>query len=722
MAPPGCLPRCRPRGSVHRRGRARRLPPPPRRPSRGPGFPSVARRCAREDRRGSGRPAGAGTRPGRRARCARARARPEARPGTPGGLGPRPREGHRSARERELRRRGKAPLPGAGRAGGAASSEPRRRPRHPLPRHFHIGRRRVPRPDGRPSLDGRSSEGRDGRASGRGRAEHPSLPAPGRLSRTLRGEPASGELGPPPAGRPHATPGDRRSAAPAAVGGRLGAGRGPAPRRGRTGGRPARGGGKEEEEEEEEEESHRDGGPARRASRPGRDARCSAGSAPPARTVTGARGAPGRAERPPPPARSSLSPEIPPPPGGFRAPLSLSLGLRRAASTGRACGLPGADRGRRAGGPSVRTERACERRRARGRPDGPATRQAPSPTDLGFPGAARRVMGITPPDRQSASFMDQPGSRHPRRRRGAARERPDAPGPPARAPPTLTAPALSPLRPAGAASRTRRWRHGGDGRRRRRPAASRPGGAWGGERRHARGTPLAPRPTPAAGPSRDAAGKEPGPLRSFSFATRMRAAREKPRKESRPAEGPLRRHPKSLIDRARSRGRSRANSDKGPTATVLGQRRRPPKPHLRANSDKGPTATVLGQRRRPPKPRLRSARAGPAWQPSPPGISGSVRAATTEVGEAPPPRPGQVRGAPSVGCRVRQLQKTLPANAGPRLKAEEGGWFQQRGPGTGRPDPGLRSFTGRADRRRGGPTAAEADRQPKKVPAEWAPA
>ncbi|XP_063027059.1 collagen, type I, alpha 1a-like [Melospiza melodia melodia] len=322
--------------SVHRRGRARRLPPPPPRPSRGPGFPSVARRCAREDRRGSGRPAGAGTRPDRRARRARAaRARPEARPGTPGGLGPRPREGHRSARERELRRRGKAPLPGAGRAGGAASSEPRRRPRHPLPRHFHIGRRRVPRPDGRPSLDGRSSEGRDGRASGRGRAEHPSLPAPGRLSRALRGEPASGELGPPPAGRPHATPGDRRSAAPAAVGGRLGAGRGPAPRRGRTGGRPARGGGEEEEEEEEEEESRRDGGPARRASRPGRDARCSAGSAPPARTVTGARGAPGRAERPPPPsARSSLSPEIPPRPEG-------SARLRHSLSGAAARGLDG---------------------------------------------------------------------------------------------------------------------------------------------------------------------------------------------------------------------------------------------------------------------------------------------------------------------------------------------------------------------------------------------
>ncbi|XP_063027061.1 collagen alpha-1(I) chain-like [Melospiza melodia melodia] len=300
----------------------------------------------------------------------RARARPEARPGTPGGLGPRPREGHRSARERELRRRGKAPLPGAGRAGGAASSEPRRRPRHPLPRHFHIGRRRVPRPDGRPSLDGRSSEGRDGRASGRGRAEHPSLPAPGRLSRALRGEPASGELGPPPAGRPHATPGDRRSAAPAAVGGRLGAGRGPAPRRGRTGGRPARGGGEEEEEEEEEEESRRDGGPARRASRPGRDARCSAGSAPPARTVTGARGAPGRAERPPPPsARSSLSPEIPPRPEG-------SARLRHSLSGAAARGLDGKGvwpprcRPRPAGRGAERSNGAGVRATPRARPAG----------------------------------------------------------------------------------------------------------------------------------------------------------------------------------------------------------------------------------------------------------------------------------------------------------------------------------------------------------------
>ncbi|XP_063027050.1 collagen alpha-1(I) chain-like [Melospiza melodia melodia] len=281
-----------------------------------------------------------------------------------------PRSAARNARRARPSAARGAPLgPRAG-APPARQSPAPRRPRHPLPRHFHIGRRRVPRPDGRPSLDGRSSEGRDGRASGRGRAEHPSLPAPGRLSRALRGEPASGELGPPPAGRPHATPGDRRSAAPAAVGGRLGAGRGPAPRRGRTGGRPARGGGEEEEEEEEEEESRRDGGPARRASRPGRDARCSAGSAPPARTVTGARGAPGRAERPPPPsARSSLSPEIPPRPEG-------SARLRHSLSGAAARGLDGKGvwpprcRPRPAGRGAERSNGAGVRATPRARPAG----------------------------------------------------------------------------------------------------------------------------------------------------------------------------------------------------------------------------------------------------------------------------------------------------------------------------------------------------------------
>ncbi|XP_059336559.1 collagen alpha-1(I) chain-like [Ammospiza nelsoni] len=145
LSSPALRPRGPPRlGPPRRRGDAARPPSAPR-----------PRARARAPKRGPERPEGA---------------RPSGARGAP--LGP---------RAGTLAGPAKAPLPGAGRAGGAASSEPRRRPRHPLPRHFHIGRRRVPRPDGRPSLDGRSSEGRDGRASGRGRAEHPSLPAPGRL-------------------------------------------------------------------------------------------------------------------------------------------------------------------------------------------------------------------------------------------------------------------------------------------------------------------------------------------------------------------------------------------------------------------------------------------------------------------------------------------------------------------------------------------------------------
>ncbi|XP_071406150.1 collagen, type I, alpha 1a-like [Pithys albifrons albifrons] len=52
--------------------------------------------------------------------------------------------------------------------------------------------------------------------------------------------------------------------------------------------------------------------------------------------------------------------------------------------------------------------------------------------DLGFPGAARRVMGITPPDRQSASFMVGTTTPPPeRRRRRAAKRAVRAPGGPA---------------------------------------------------------------------------------------------------------------------------------------------------------------------------------------------------------------------------------------------------------------------------------------------------
>ncbi|XP_059693769.1 basic salivary proline-rich protein 4-like [Haemorhous mexicanus] len=201
--------------------------------------------------------------------------------------------------------------------------------------------------------------------------------------------------------------------------------------------------------------------------------------------------------------------------------------------------------------------------------------------------------------------------------------------------------------------------------------------------------------------------------------------REAP-EESRPAGGPLRRHPKSLIDRHR-----------GPTATVLGQhtgsagggggcrhppgnRRLPfklgngrtgppgrerasrppfgrgtPSERARKVPPTGPRATGLrpprGSRLPLPNPRVASAGgprtfvaraasgcrglgprekklkirggrvgapphaltahrhayggkkpADPGWQPSPPGISGSVDPSTTEVGEAPPPRPGHL--------------------------------------------------------------------------------
>lgn len=105
-------------------------------------------------------------------------------------------------------------------------------------------------------------------------------------------------------------------------------------------------------------------------------------------------------------------------------------------------------------------------------------------------------------------WQDQPGSRHPRRAR--ARGRPARAG--RRALPTLTAPALSPLRPAGAASRTRRRRHGSDGTGGG-GGGREPGAPGQGRRRHPQRGGAGP--TPAAGPSRVAAGKEPGPLRSF---------------------------------------------------------------------------------------------------------------------------------------------------------------------------------------------------------------
>ncbi|XP_071312614.1 collagen alpha-1(I) chain-like [Agelaius tricolor] len=479
---------------------------------------------AREDRRGSGRPAGAGdTRARPPSTTSGARARHPARPGTPGGLGPRTssaarEKGGRSARERDtLPRPAKAPA--APRCGKGRRSRLLRGPEG-------APATRLPRPFGQAAREG------DGRASGRGRAEHPSLPAPGRpISRaTPRREPSSGELGPRRQGGPHAR---RRPAFGGAgrSGERLGGprprapplsgGDGPAADRrkagaaGRCTGQGGGGGRKPPRRR-----------PARHASRPGRDARCSAGRAPPARTVTGARGALGRAQRlfpsPPP-----LLP-IPPRARRCRAPLvSLSLG---AAARGQREGrvAPGAGRGRRPGA-----------ERANG--SGPASRRRAPP--------------------------DQPGSRHTHGgAAAAARRRPDARrGPPRRR--TRPAPKPRPPGPPRAFSRRSDPRERHRGRRHGGEAGGEAGGDGAPAARPRRG-----RPPRGQREGRHLAcdgkriGKETALPEAPDPPRRGFPATEKPRKESRPAGGPLRRHPKSHIDQPRLR----ADGDKGPTATLPG--------------------------------------------------------------------------------------------------------------------------------------------------------
>lgn len=218
MAPPGCLPRCHLRGSVRRRGRARHPLPPPRQSFSGPGvsLSSPALRPRGPPRLGPPRRDG-GTRPGHReprtprnreaaaAAAARGwppspqrrpaaahthvRPRPEARPGTSGGARPvrvpLPREGAVRPGAGFLPGGTEPRLPGAGRAGGAASSEPRRPSRATLcPSPCAIGRRCATA--GRPAAAWRAKERGmgGGCASGRGRAGHPSLPhAGGSLAR-----------------------------------------------------------------------------------------------------------------------------------------------------------------------------------------------------------------------------------------------------------------------------------------------------------------------------------------------------------------------------------------------------------------------------------------------------------------------------------------------------------------------------------------------------------
>lgn len=398
MAPPGCLSRCRPRGSVHRRGRARHLPPPPRRPSRGPGSPSVARRCAREDDRGSGRPAGAETRPDHRARSA-----------DPAG---RPRRRRRDDRSRHRRRRRRT-SPAAGRTRGERARAPERPGARPLEflrcargrwareRDF-AGRRKArspvregpeepppPGPEGglatrslagrhRPPTSataGRPAVARRAKERGRGPARLREGPCraplpPGTRAALAHREERAG-LGRPRAHRRPAFGGAGRG------GRRLGAGRPATLRRGRTGGRPAQAGGGRGGKQPRRRRR------ARRASRPGRDARCSAGRAPPARTVPGTRDAS--------PRRAAPSPRPRPRPGlGGAARLHLLLsgaaarGARRARPTsrravGKGVWPPGpTEAGGR--GPSERNGAGVRGRRARatGR-TARQTRRAPAP-------------------------------------------------------------------------------------------------------------------------------------------------------------------------------------------------------------------------------------------------------------------------------------------------------------------------------------------------------
>ena len=186
QAPRGCLPRCRPRRSVHPRGRARHPPPSPRPPARGPGFPSVARRCAREESRGSGRPAGAGRdpaepRPPKPATATEGHHPPRSLPGggeMRGRWRPRRRTARRHApspeRPAALRpawpagRAGcsAAAHPGAGRVGGAASPDPEDPPLSPLA------------PAAAPSPPLAASSSRPSGLGRRGSHHNPAPPAP----------------------------------------------------------------------------------------------------------------------------------------------------------------------------------------------------------------------------------------------------------------------------------------------------------------------------------------------------------------------------------------------------------------------------------------------------------------------------------------------------------------------------------------------------------------
>ncbi|XP_066106834.1 collagen alpha-1(II) chain-like, partial [Saccopteryx bilineata] len=299
---------------------------------------------------------------------------PALRPRGPPRLGPPRRRGAGGAAAESLAR------PRNARSAPDPSPFPRREARRPLGTRGGGDFRRARR-GGRTEKEGARAP------PGRGRAGHPSLPRPRGGRRGGRGDESRGA-------RENSGRG-RRSAAPAARDAartRLGAGRlsrspaGTDRRRTGAGRSPPR-------------PSLLRLLPART---PGRDARSNAGRNP-ARAHGGRTRLSGESRRERPRRLSRGAP---------RAPLSLSGDCARGAAE-KACGCVPRRR------PLLSEGRAGRREPSVRKGAGPAAwRETPlaagrtarhagrrRPPDFGFPEAARRVMGITPPDRQSASFM-----------------------------------------------------------------------------------------------------------------------------------------------------------------------------------------------------------------------------------------------------------------------------------------------------------------------------
>ncbi|XP_066030980.1 collagen alpha-1(I) chain-like, partial [Chamaea fasciata] len=503
-----------------------------------PGFPSVTRHRARDDGRGSGRPAGAGTRPGR-PRTSRARKRDPERPEAREPLSSSaPAAGARSAESGRMGGRGISPggesHPPPTSPHSPVREGPEEPPPSPIPEGFSgvpfspsplaLARRGGDGRDGRPSPDGQKERGEGAGEPPRGAAAEATPPP-----RHTRAGPFSAARRKTRARENSGRARDRRSAAPAAAA-RL---RGPAAPPARPAGTDRRrtGAGRWGGERRGCRARGGEKAPRRcgeRAAPPGRDARSSAGRAPPARAVTGARAR--RPRRAAPGAVSSSHPDAAlrafPAPSPCRAPPSLSRlsGATGARPSGKGVWPPSRRRPRPAsgrGGPSERTERGVRRRRARqpGRTArGRGGRQPPPPPPTAAPRRGARGRPAGPAGLRPAN-PDRPGSfAAPTRGSGIA----DA---------TVAAwRRRAPATGRGSLAARRRLgrgtapRAGASAPPPLRPRARRAAGGVGGERRRC---PLGDGRTPAAGPFRDAADKEPGPLRSFDLRT-TRAFRDEP--------------------------------------------------------------------------------------------------------------------------------------------------------------------------------------------------